>query len=362
MSVADIASRVLRLVRPETAHRITVRVLKTRNRSFIPPDEPRLRTALLGLSFPNPIGLAAGFDKDGEVPDAMLRLGFGSVELGTVTPLAQPGNPKPRIFRLPKDKAIINRLGFNNRGHDNMVFNLERRRGRRGLIGINIGANKDSEHRIMDYVAGVYRFAPLANYLTINISSPNTPGLRNLQEGDLLHDLLKQTLEARDKIAASGQLPTPVFVKIAPDLSDEGLRILAASVIRYGGDGLIISNTTLSRDGLTGRRHAKQVGGLSGHPLFDRSTAMLARARQLTGPDFPLIGVGGIDSADTAWSKIAAGADLVQLYTGMVYQGPSIVRRIKAGLIRKLDQRNFDNISLARNIETERWSAMWPRD
>ncbi|HSM40413.1 MAG TPA: dihydroorotate dehydrogenase 2, partial [Afifellaceae bacterium] len=174
MSLGDIASRGLRLFPPERAHRMTIRALKMRNRSFIPPEEPRLKIALLGLSFPNPIGLAAGFDKDGEVPDAMLRLGFGSVELGTVTPLAQPGNPKPRIFRLPVDRAVINRMGFNNRGHDNMVRNLERRRGRRGLIGINIAANKDSEHRNVDYVAGVHRFAPLAPYLTINISSPNT--------------------------------------------------------------------------------------------------------------------------------------------------------------------------------------------
>ncbi len=362
MSLMDVASHALRLLKPEPAHNFTLAVLKLRNRSAVPDDDPRLKIELKGLSFPNPVGLAAGFDKNGAVPDAMLRLGFGFVEVGTVTPFAQPGNPRPRIFRLPADHAVINRLGFNNSGHAAMASHLDRRRGRRGLIGINIGANKDSENRVADYVAGVHRFAPLANYLTINISSPNTPGLRNLQEGDLLHDLLKQTLEARDKVAESGQLPKPVFVKIAPDLSDSGLQAIAAAVIRFGGDGLIIANTTLSRHGLKSRRNLKQVGGLSGRPLFERSTAMLARARQLVGPDFPLIGVGGIDSADTAWSKIAAGADLVQIYTGLIYQGPSLISRIKAGFIRKLDQRNFDNISQARDIETDRWVALWPTD
>jgi dihydroorotate dehydrogenase len=362
MNLMDMASHSLRLLKPEAAHNMTLAFLKLRNGSTVPVEEPRLKTALMGLSFPNPVGLAAGFDKNGAVPDALLRLGFGFVEVGTVTPKAQAGNPKPRIFRLAKDQAVINRLGFNNSGHAAMVAHLESRRGRRGLIGINIGANKDSEDRVGDYVAGVYRFAPMANYLTVNISSPNTPGLRNLQEGDLLHDLLKQTLEARDKVAESGQVPKPVLVKIAPDLSDSGLQKITAAAIRFGADGLIISNTTLRRDGLRSRRNLKQVGGLSGKPLFERSTAMLARARQLVGPEFPLVGVGGIDSPDTAWSKIAAGANLVQIYTGLVYQGPSLINRIKAGLIHKLDQRNFENISQARNIETERWAALWPSD
>lgn len=359
MTIGDIASRGLRLLDPELAHDFTISALSLCNRACLPRAEPRLETVLVGLTFPNPVGLAAGFDKNGAVPDAALRLGFGFVEVGTVTPRAQAGNPKPRIFRLPADGAVINRLGFNNQGHDRMAANLEQRRHRGGLIGVNIGANADSKERIEDYVAGISRFAPLASYLTVNISSPNTPGLRRLQEGEMLHDLLQRVLAERDRVALRGDRSTPVFVKIAPDLTDEDLQAVTDAAMQFSVDGLIISNTTLSREGLKSSVHRDEAGGLSGRPLYLRSTAMLARVRQLAGPDLPLIGVGGVDNAETAWGKIAAGAHLVQLYTGLIYQGPSLVRRIKRGLTERLDQRNMKTISEARGLETDRWASVW---
>ena len=361
MSAGDRATRLLRLLDPELAHRLTIAALKRRRLKPLDRDgDPRLAQQLFGLSFPSPIGLAAGFDKNGEVPDAMLRLGFSFVEIGTVTPRPQHGNPKPRIFRLPDDGAVINRLGFNNLGHDAVARNLERRRGRGSLVGVNIGANKDSDDRIANYVTGITRFAPLASWLTVNISSPNTPGLRDLQDAGKLDQLLNRVMEAREAAIVPAGRKVPLFVKISPDMDDSQLTALLETTLRHQVDGLIVSNTTIAQPPLNSGPH-QQLGGLSGRPLFELSTAMLARVRELVGDRLVLIGVGGVDGADTAWAKIAAGADLIQLYTGMIYKGPGLPEQIKAGLIDRLEGRNFGHISDARGIEIARWSSAWPR-
>ncbi len=361
MSAGERFSGLLRLLDPELAHRLTIAALKRRRLKPLERDgDRRLGLRLFGLSFASPVGLAAGFDKNGEVPDAMLRLGFSFVEIGTVTPRPQRGNPKPRIFRLPADNGVINRLGFNNLGHDALARNLERRRGRGGLIGVNIGANKDAEDRIADYVTGVTRFAPLASWLTVNISSPNTPGLRNLQGAGELGHLLGRVMEAREGAIAAAGRKVPLFLKISPDMDDGQLNALLEIALRHQVDGLIISNTTIARPPLKSRQH-QQIGGLSGRPLFESSTVMLARVREIVGDKLVLIGVGGVDGPDTAWAKIAAGADLIQLYTGMIYEAPGLPERIKAGLTRRLEERNFSHINEARGIETMRWAAAWPR-
>ena len=360
MSGGERTARLLRLLNPEVAHRLTIAALKRRRLKPLQRGDPRLALQFFGLSFPSPVGMAAGFDKNGEVPDALLRLGFGFVEIGTVTPRPQRGNPKPRVFRLPADEAVINRLGFNNQGQFSVARNLERRRGRGGLVGINIGANRDSDDRIADYVAGVSRFAPFASWLTVNISSPNTPGLREFQQPDELAQLLDKVTQAREAAIAAAGRRVPLFVKISPDLDDRQLRALLQTVLRHQVDGLVISNTTTARMPLKSRR-SQQLGGISGRPLFERSTAMLARTRSLVGNRLVLIGVGGVDGPGAAWAKIAAGADLIQLYTGMIYKGPGLVERIKAGLVSRLEDRNFSHIGQARGIEIARWAAAWPR-
>ena len=304
----------------EQAHRAALCALSAGLYPRAPASDPRLKRRLLGLEFPNPLGLAAGFDKNAAVPDAALALGFGFVEVGTVTPRPQAGNPGPRIFRIPESRAVINRLGFNNEGHDAVYARLVRRDRGAGIVGVNLGANKDSPDRIADYVLGVRRFAGIADYLTINISSPNTPGLRDLQEKEALARLLGETVAERGS--------TPLLVKIAPDLDDEALGAVVETVLASGIDGMIVSNTTLSRDGVADPKLAAEAGGLSGRPLFAPSTRMLARVRALAGAKLVLIGVGGVDSAVTARQKIAAGADLVQLYTAMVYDGPGLPGRI----------------------------------
>ncbi len=362
MTIADRATGVLRLLEPERAHRLAIGA--ARRWRFSPPAaarDPRLSLSKLGLEFPNPIGLAAGLDKNCETPDTMLALGFGFVEVGTLTPLPQDGNAKPRLFRLPADRALINRLGFNNEGHEAALERLDRRAGQPGLVGINIGANRDSEDRIYDYVAGVRLFAPIASYLTINVSSPNTPGLRDLQGGAALAELLTGIAGARASAAEECGRRTPLLLKIAPDLDDRALGELIETATRHGVGGLVIANTTVARPTLKPQRHADELGGLSGPPLLELSTAMLSRARQLAGADLVLVGVGGVDGAAAAWSKIAAGADLVQLYTGLVYEGPSLPRRILGDLLKRLEERNFKHISDVRGIETERWAAAWPR-
>ena len=361
MTIADRVTQALRLLEPERAHRLAIRA--ARLRTTRPPAvtaDPRLAINALGLNFPNPIGLAAGLDKDGKIADAMLGMGFGFVEIGTLTPLPQEGNPAPRLFRLSADRALINRLGFNNEGHEAALERLDRRAGRGGIIGVNIGANRESEDRPFDYYAGVRLFAPIAAYLTVNVSSPNTPGLRELQSGEALQALLHEIEAARAGAAEECGRRTPLLLKIAPDLDDAGLAALIETAKQHRVDGLIIANTTVKRPDLKSKRHANEIGGLSGRPLFELSTAMLARARQLAGAELVLVGAGGVDGAAAAWSKIAAGADLVQLYTALIYEGPSLPKRIAADLLKRLEERNIKNIADVRGIETERWAAAWP--
>jgi dihydroorotate dehydrogenase len=331
-----------RLIRPflfaldaETAHRMTVRTLAAVRLPPSAPDDAALHVEAFGLKFPNPVGLAAGFDKNAEAPDAILATGFGFAEVGTLTPRPQAGNPRPRIFRLVRDEAVINRLGFNNEGHAAALRRLEARAGRPGIVGVNIGANKDSEDRAADYVAGITTFAPFANYFTLNVSSPNTPGLRDLQQEAALDDLIARAIAARDE-AALTHPRRPLLLKIAPDLSLDELDAIVAVARRRGIDGLIVSNTTVSRPPLTDVRHAGEAGGLSGRPLFPLATWVLAQAFIRVEGAFPIVGVGGIDSPEAAWRKIRAGATLVQLYSALVYKGPCLVGDIKQGLLAAL--------------------------
>ncbi len=335
----------------ERAHNLSLAALKAGVHPQARSDaDKRLEVPVAGLRFPNPIGMAAGYDKNAEVPDALLSMGFGHVETGTITPRPQSGNPKPRIFRLVRDKAVINRLGFNSGGHDAALGRLKSRK-RRGIVGVNIGANKDSSDFAADYVAGIHAFAGVADYMTANISSPNTPGLRGLQEADPLADLLARIGEAR---CDSGKT-CPVFLKIAPDLDETGMDSIANALKKSDFDGLIVSNTTLSRTGLKSS-NKDEAGGLSGAPLFERSTVVLAKMRQRLGPDFPLIGVGGVHDAQTAFTKIEAGADLVQLYTGMVYRGPGLPGSIIRGLSNMLDVEGLRSITAAKGRSTDEWA------
>lgn len=343
---------VLFTLDPETAHRLSILALRSGLLPLSPPvRSTRLAVNVCGLRFPNPLGMSAGYDKNAEIPDQLLRLGFGFAEIGSVTPLAQEGNPKPRIFRLVDDEAVINRLGFNNDGHDVIHERLRTRSSRKGIVGVNVGANKDSADRIADYVGGVERFSPLASYLTVNISSPNTPGLRHMQSGAALAELLARIMAARD----ASPRKVPVFLKIAPDLSANELEEIASEVLRHGIDGVIVSNTTLARPGLASA-HAGQAGGLSGKPLFNRSTIVLARMRRLLGPDIAMIGAGGVDSAETTLEKIRAGADLVQLYTGFIYGGPGLPHRILRDLDRLVSLSGAGNISALRDTRLDAWA------
>ena len=337
----SLAGLLLRMLDPETAHGLTIRALKLGLAPHIPVPASRvLQTSVFGLNFPNPVGIAAGFDKNAEVPDAMLRLGFGFAEAGTVTPLPQAGNPRPRIFRLAEDQAVINRLGFNNQGLDIYRARLAARRARPGIVGANIGANKDSANRIADYLICFEALAGLADYFTINVSSPNTPGLRGLQDRELLQDLLAQLLTAR----ARRQTNVPLLLKIAPDLDEQALRDVVAVALEAGIDGLIISNTTIgSRENLQSR-HRMEQGGLSGRPLFAPSTRMLRDAWRLSDGKLPLIGVGGVASGADAYAKIRAGASLVQLYTAMTFAGPDLAAKIVIELGGLLEKDGFANV------------------
>jgi dihydroorotate dehydrogenase len=334
------------LVRPlafaldaETAHRATIRALGLLPRRALPHFPASLASEVAGLHFPAPVGLAAGFDKNGEVPDAMLGLGFGFVEVGTLTPRPQAGNPRPRLFRLVEDEAVINRMGFNNCGQKDAAVRLAKRP-RHGVVGINIGANKDSADRIADYVAGARAMAPLADYLAVNISSPNTPGLRNLQAGGELVELLHAVSEAR---SAGGP---PVFLKVAPDLaSGDHERIVRAS-LDARIDALIVANTTVTRPELQSS-FANEAGGLSGAPLKPLALDALRTFRTASGGALPLIAAGGIGSAEDAWQRIVAGASLVQLYSALVYHGPGLARRIALGLAERLEQRGMSSIAEA---------------
>lgn len=308
------------------------------------PDEPALAQDLMGLHFRNPLGLAAGFDKDCEAPDALLALGFGFVEMGTVTPRPQAGNPRPRLFRLSEDRAIINRMGFNNRGHEAALARLIARQEHPGIAGINLGTNKDSDDPVADYVSGLKRLGPFASYVTVNISSPNTPGLRGLQAREPLNRLLGALAEARTSLKQR----KPILIKIAPDLDDDQLAGLVEAAIAYEMSGLIVSNTTVTRPGSLRSRFAQEAGGLSGAPLSALSTAMLAKTAQLAQNRLVLIGVGGVSSGAEAFAKIRAGASLIQLYSALVYHGPALIGRIKRELAALLVQEGYTSITQAR--------------
>lgn len=352
----SLARRGLFLLDPEAAHGLSIKGLKT---GLVPacaaPADPRLAQTVAGLSFANPVGLAAGYDKNAEVPEALLRLGFGFTEIGTVTPKPQAGNDKPRIFRLVEDEAVINRLGFNNEGHQAALQRLKSC-ARSAMIGVNIGANKDSADRIADYVTGIRTFYGVARYFTANISSPNTPGLRDLQARESLSALLSAVLAARDEEARKAGIRVPVFLKIAPDLTEEGMDDIAAAALDHALDGLIVSNTTLSREGLRDQQQARESGGLSGKPLFEKSTIVLAKMRRRVGADLPIIGVGGVSSAETAAEKIRAGANLVQLYSCMVYEGPALAGKIVRGLAALCDREKLASISDICGSRTEYWA------
>ena len=324
----------------ETAHGATITALKLAPKRRPPRFPASLRTTLAGLDFRSPVGLAAGFDKNAEVPEQMLGLGFGFVEVGTVTPRPQPGNPKPRLFRLVEDRAVINRLGFNNEGQPAAFERLRHCTHEHGIIGVNIGANKDSADRIADYVSGVRAMSPVARYITINISSPNTPGLRQLQDEGALNALLSAINEARE---LSGP---PIFLKVAPDLGEGEADQIVRAALQHRIHAIIVSNTTVSRPPLKSR-YASEQGGLSGRPLKPLALNALRQFRSASGGEIPLIGVGGIETVDDAWERIRAGASLVQLYTAMVYEGPGIARRIALGLAERVKRAGFANIAEA---------------
>lgn len=326
----DLARPLIHALDAERAHHATVQALKLLPLPPRPLDDARLAVTAFGLSFPNPVGLAAGFDKHAEVPDQALRLGFGFVEVGGVTPLPQPGNPRPRVFRLAADEAIINRYGLNSDGGVVVRERLLARRRRGGIVGVNIGANKDSQDRTADYVALVRELGPVVDYLSVNVSSPNTPGLRNLQARATLDALLAEVIAARDSLVGK---PAPLLLKIAPDVTEAELDDIVTVARDRRIDGMIVANTTIARPGtLKDRLQAKEAGGLSGKPLFDRSTEVLAQTFRRVEGQFPLIGVGGIDSAATALAKIEAGATLIQFYSAMVFKGPGLAREIATGL------------------------------
>lgn len=312
----------------EAAHGLTLYALGVAQRSNLmrfvahpPPDDLPMRA--FGIDFPNPVGLAAGLDKNGEHLDALGALGFGFIEVGTVTPRPQPGNPRPRLFRLPGREALINRMGFNNDGVDVLVRNVAQTRWR-GVLGINIGRNKDTpnERAADDYLACLERVYPLASYVTVNVSSPNTPGLRDLQEGDSLQRLIAVLVESREQLATRHGARKPILLKIAPDLDDAGMDAITAAVAGSGIDGLICTNTTIDRTGVAGEPHADEAGGLSGKPLFEPSTDVLRGMARRLGANMPLVGVGGISSGSDAADKLAAGAALVQVYSGLIFRGP----------------------------------------
>ena len=356
----DLGLPFARLLDAEDAHRLALTALKTLPLPQPPADDPRLKVEAFGLPFPNPVGLAAGFDKDAEVPDAALKIGFGFVEVGTLTPKAQSGNPRPRVFRLPADEAVVNRLGFNNGGFAAAHNRLGRRARGTGILGVNVGANRESLDRAADYVEGIKTFAAAADYLTVNVSSPNTPGLRDLQFGAALDDLVARVIETRDQaVARDGKIP--VLLKIAPDLSLTELDGVVTVARKRGIDGIIVANTTIARPRSLRDRAAREEGGLSGRPLFLLSTRVLAETFLRTDGAFPLVGVGGIDSADAAWQKLRAGAALVQLYTALIYKGFSLVATIKHGLVQRLERERNERIADVVGVDANAIvRAPWP--
>lgn len=334
--LAELAQPLLLALDPERAHEMTLRALEA---GLYPKsadiDPPELAVDVMGLRFSNPFGVAAGFDKNGRAADAVLGLGFGFAEIGTVTPEPQMGNPKPRVFRLIRDRAVINRLGFNSGGHVQAQVRLERfARGAQGdgIVGVNIGANRHTEDKAADYVAGLETFYDLASYFMVNVSSPNTPGLRDLQAPAALDNLLGRIMARRADFIAEGRRRVPIAVKLAPDIAEDDLPAICERLRSHNVDAIAVSNTTLARPEGLDKLFAHEAGGLSGRPLFHRSTAMLARVYLLTHGDIPLIGIGGVCSGETALAKIAAGASLVQLYTGLIYEGLGLVKRMKGAV------------------------------
>jgi dihydroorotate dehydrogenase len=350
----------LRALDPEDAHRLAIKALRYMPVSKTAADGGELAVRAFGLEFPNPVGLAAGFDKNAQVPDALLRLGFGFVEVGTITPRSQSGNPRPRLFRLESDHGVINRLGFNNEGAAAAHARLAARRNAGGIVGVNIGANRDSTDRIEDYARLIETFSTVASYFTVNVSSPNTPGLRDLQQAKALDELLARVMDARERTGGRAGL-TPVLLKIAPDLTLPDLDDVVGVARKRGVDGMIIGNTTISRPGaLRERERMREQGGLSGRPLFRLATRMLAETFVRTENAFPLIGAGGIDSGATAIAKIKAGATLLQLYTALVYRGVGVVTEIKNDLSRALQRGHRDSLAAmigsdAAAITAETW-------
>jgi dihydroorotate dehydrogenase len=336
---------LMRWFDPEDAHRMAIQGLR-----LLPPMRPRaddskLAVRAFGLNFPNPIGMAAGFDKNAETSDALLRLGFGFVEIGTVTPKPQAGNPRPRIFRLERDQAVVNRLGFNNDGADAVLRRLAARAHLGGIVGVNVGANKDTVDRVADYVRLIETFAPVASYFTVNVSSPNTPGLRNLQQAEALDDLLAKVIDARERVRQNAG-DSPVLLKIAPDLSLSELDDVVHIARSRRVDGMIVANTTLGRPStLREGARAREQGGLSGRPLFRLSTRMVAETYVRAEGAFPLIGVGGIDTGGAALTKIRAGASLIQLYSALIYKGLGLVNDIKNDLSSTLLRTGRDSLS-----------------
>ena len=347
----SVARDTLLRMDPEIAHTATINALRV---GLSPEqdsaDPPELKTTLVGLDLANPVGMGAGFDKNAEVPVQLARMGFGMVEIGTVTPRPQIGNPKPRLFRVPEAEGVINRMGFNNDGHE-AVFARLRGLHVPGALGVNIGANKDSEDFVADYVAGVLRFADVADYLTVNISSPNTPGLRNLQGDEALRRLLGEVLRARSK----AKVRVPVLLKLAPDLDEAALDGIARVIGETDLDGLIVSNTTITRDAVLDMENATQTGGLSGKPLFPLATRKLAQMRQRVGA-LPIIGVGGIHSPQTALEKFEAGADAIQLYSALVFGGLDLLERIKRGLVAAVRAQGKTSISQLVGRTTDQWA------
>ena len=335
-----LATRALHGLDPEDAHSLAIGALQLGLGPWAPPDDPILKTEIAGLQLPNPIGLATGFDKNAQVFAPMLRAGFGFVECGTVTPLPQAGNPRPRLFRLTEDRAVINRMGFNNAGLQAFAARLARRGA--GVVGANIGANKNSEDRIGDYVIGLTRLWGQPSYFTINISSPNTPGLRALQTRAALDELLGRLNTAAADLPASGAVPW--FLKVAPDLDDGEVEAIAESVVTGGLAGVIVSNTTLARPSLRSR-WANEAGGLSGGPLMALSTEVLRRFHAAAAGRFVLIGAGGVASGADAYAKLRAGASAVQLYSALVFEGPGLVTRIRRDLAARLRADGFASVA-----------------
>jgi dihydroorotate dehydrogenase len=356
-AVFDLVRPLLFALDPERAHELTLKSLEAGiyPRSFA-PDDARLAVELWGLAFANPLGIAAGFDKDARVYDSVRGMGLGFSEVGTVTPKPQEGNLRPRVFRLIEDRALINRLGFNNGGHAAMLARLVQRRPQ-GIVGVNVGANKDSPDRAADYVEGIRRLYDVADYLAVNVSSPNTPGLRDLQAPAALDDLLARVLAERAELTAAGKPKRPIVVKLAPDIAQDDLAPVVEVLVSRDVDGIAIGNTTLSRAGVSDVALAQEAGGVSGRPLFHRSTVMLARVYRLTEGKIPLIGIGGVDSGPAAIAKIEAGATLLQLYTGLIFEGPNLIGRIKRDLAQYAEARKLTRVADATGCRAEEWAA-----